>query len=74
MNTQRIPSLDTLSATGSNRKFFDMLQANLGLVPNMTRAMAESPPVLEGYMSLSSALSKGSLGMTSPQHGQVSAF
>ena len=30
MNTQRIPSLDILSATGSNRKFFDMLQANLG--------------------------------------------
>lgn len=26
----------------------DMLQANLGLVPNMTRAMAESPPVLGG--------------------------
>jgi hypothetical protein len=43
-------------------------------VPNMTRAMAEFPPVLEGYMSLSSALSKGSLGMTSPQHSQVSAF
>jgi len=37
-------------------------------------SMAESPPVLEGYMSLSSALSKGSLGMTSPQHWQVSAF
>jgi hypothetical protein len=36
------------------------------------RAMAESPPVLERYMSLSSALSKGSLGMTSPQDGQVS--
>jgi len=72
--TQPIPSLDTSSATGSNRKFFDMLQANLGFVPNMTCAMAEFPPVLEGYMSLSSALSKGSLGMTSPLHRQVSAF
>jgi hypothetical protein len=30
MNTQRIPSLNTSSATGSNKKFFDMLQA-LGL-------------------------------------------
>jgi len=62
MNTQRIPSLNTSSATGTNKKFFDMLQANLGLIPNMTRAMAESPAVLEGYMSLSGALSKGSLG------------
>jgi hypothetical protein len=57
MNTQRIPSLNTSSATGTNKKFFDMLQANLGLIPNMTRAMAESPAVLEGYMSLSGALS-----------------
>jgi hypothetical protein len=31
MNTQRIPSLNTSSATGTNKKFFDMLQANLGL-------------------------------------------
>ena len=52
MNTQRIPSLKNPSATGTNKKFFDMLQANLGLNPNMTRAMAKSPAVLEGYMSL----------------------
>jgi hypothetical protein len=52
MNTQRILSLKNPSATGTNKKFFDMLQANLGLIPNMTRAMAKSPAVLEGYMSL----------------------
>jgi hypothetical protein len=31
MNTQRIPSLNTSSASGTNKKFFDMLQANPGL-------------------------------------------
>jgi hypothetical protein len=31
MNTQRIPSPNTSSATGTNKKFFDVLQANLGL-------------------------------------------
>jgi AhpD family alkylhydroperoxidase len=62
MSAQRIPSLDTTTATGSNKKFFDILQANLGLIPNMTRAMAQSPAVLEGYISLSGALGKGTLG------------
>jgi len=62
MFTQRIPSVDPATATGTNKKFFDMLQGALGVIPNMTRAMAQSPAVLEGYVSLSGALSKGSLG------------
>lgn len=62
MNAQRIPSIDPATATGSNKRFFDLLQSTLGLIPNMTRSMAQSPAVLEGYMSLSGALSKGSLG------------
>jgi AhpD family alkylhydroperoxidase len=62
MNTQRIPSVDPASATGTNKKFFDMLQGALGVIPNMTRSMAQSPAVLEGYISLSGALSKGTLG------------
>src|SRR5262249_22502815 len=33
----------------------------LGLVPNMTRAMANSPAVLDGYLQLSGALGKGTL-------------
>jgi AhpD family alkylhydroperoxidase len=39
-----------------------MFNSALGLIPNMARAMAQSPAVLEGYVSLSGALSKGSLG------------
>ena len=62
MNTQRIPSVDIDNATGSNKKYFDLLQNTLGTVPNMARAMAQSPGVLEGYMGLSGALSKGTLG------------
>ncbi len=62
MNIQRIPSIDPATATGSNKKFFDLLQSALGVVPNMTRAMAQSPAVLEGYVTLNGALSKGTLG------------
>ncbi len=62
MYIELIPSIDPATATGTNKKFFDMLQGALGVVPNMTRSMARSPAVLEGYISLSSALSKGTLG------------
>ena len=62
VNNQRIPSIDPSTATGTNKKYFDLFKSALGLIPNMTRAMAQSPAVLEGYVSLSGALSKGSLG------------
>jgi AhpD family alkylhydroperoxidase len=61
MNTQRIPSIDPSTATDSNKKNFDLLHGALGVVPNMTRAMAQSPAVLEGYVSLNGALAKGAL-------------
>lgn len=62
VNNQRIPSIDPSTATGTNKKYFDLFNSALGLIPNMARAMAQSPAVLEGYVSLSGALSKGSLG------------
>jgi AhpD family alkylhydroperoxidase len=62
VTNQRIPSIDPSAATGTNKKYFDMFNSALGLIPNMARAMAQSPAVLEGYVSLSGALSKGSLG------------
>jgi uncharacterized peroxidase-related enzyme len=37
------------------------VKAKLGIVPNMTRAMANSPAVLEGYLGLSGALAGGAL-------------
>jgi AhpD family alkylhydroperoxidase len=62
MNLQRIPSVDPSTATGSNKKNFDLFQGALGVVPNMTRAMAQSPAVLEGYVALNGSLTKGTLG------------
>jgi AhpD family alkylhydroperoxidase len=62
MNNQRIPSIDPSTVTGNNEKNFNLLNSALGSIPNMARAMAQSPAVLDGYVSLSAALSKGSLG------------
>jgi uncharacterized peroxidase-related enzyme len=61
----RIHQLNPLSATGKAKELLDAVQGKLGLVPNMTRAMANSPAVLEGYLSLSGALSKGELSAKS---------
>jgi uncharacterized peroxidase-related enzyme len=37
------------------------VKGKLGLVPNMTRAMANAPAALDGYLQLSGALGKGTL-------------
>jgi uncharacterized peroxidase-related enzyme len=37
------------------------VNAKLGLVPNMMRAMANAPAVLDGYLHLSGSLSQGTL-------------
>ena len=61
----RIHQVDPQSATGKAKDLLDAVQGKLGLVPNMTRAMANSPAVLDGYLSLSGALSKGALSAKS---------
>lgn len=57
----RIPQIHPESASGKAKELLDAVKGKLGLVPNMTRAMANSPAVLDGYLSLSGALSKGNL-------------
>lgn len=57
----RIPQINPESATGHAKELLDAVKGKLGLVPNMTRAMANSPAVLDGYLSLSGSLSKGNL-------------
>jgi len=57
----RINQINPESATGKAKELLDAVKNKLGLVPNMTRAMANSPAVLEGYLSFSGALSKGGL-------------
>src|SRR5262245_25294309 len=49
------------TATGRARELLGIVKGKLGLVPNMTRAMANAPAVLDGYLQLSGALAKGTL-------------
>jgi uncharacterized peroxidase-related enzyme len=65
MIMSRILQINPQSATGKAKELLDAVQSKLGLVPNMTRAMANSPAVLDGYLSLSGALSKGALSAKS---------
>ncbi len=58
----RLNALDPKDATGRSKELFDGIQAKLGMVPNMMRTMGNSSAVLEGYLNLSDALGKGSLG------------
>jgi uncharacterized peroxidase-related enzyme len=56
--TPRIPPVAHETATGRARELLDAVKAKLGVVPNLTRVMAASPPVLEGYLGLSGALAR----------------
>lgn len=57
----RIKALEPAQTTGKARELLDAVQAKLGITPNMTRAMANSPAVLAAYLSFSGALAGGSL-------------
>ncbi|MFO1065391.1 MAG: carboxymuconolactone decarboxylase family protein [Pirellulales bacterium] len=57
----RIQAIAPEQATGKAKELLDAVGAKLGLVPNMARAMANSPAVLDGYLGLSGALAKGTL-------------
>jgi uncharacterized peroxidase-related enzyme len=58
---ERITPVDPQSARGRARDLLDAVKAKLGIVPNMTRAMAASPPVLDAYLAFSGALGQGVL-------------
>ncbi|WP_284653440.1 carboxymuconolactone decarboxylase family protein [Flavobacterium terrisoli] len=58
----RLQALNPDTATGKTKELFNAVQGKLGLVPNMMRTMGNSDAVLEGYLNLSGALSKGKLG------------
>ncbi len=61
----RLHQIAPEAATGKAKELLDAVKGKLGLVPNITRAMANSPAVLEGYLGLSGALGKGSLSAKS---------
>jgi hypothetical protein len=61
MNAQRIRSIELSAAEETTKRNFEKLTARIGRVPNMPRAMAQSPAALEAWMSLLEALAKGLL-------------
>jgi uncharacterized peroxidase-related enzyme len=57
----RIHAIDPAATAGQTRELLDSVKTKLGMTPNMMRTMANSPAVLEGYLNLNGALSRGLL-------------
>lgn len=57
----RINTVDRITANDAVRRSFDAIEKQLGVVPNMMRTMAQSPPVLEAYLGFGAALRRGRL-------------
>jgi uncharacterized peroxidase-related enzyme len=57
----RLATVDPATAEGQARTLLSKVERALGVTPNMMRAMANSPAVLDAYLQFSGALSKGSL-------------
>jgi uncharacterized peroxidase-related enzyme len=49
------------TATGTAKDLLDRVQRSLGLVPEMTKVMANSPALLKSYLSLNGAVAGGSI-------------
>jgi uncharacterized peroxidase-related enzyme len=56
-----LPLIDPATATGEAADLLAAVQRGLGVTPNMTRAMANAPALLDGYLALSGALGRGVL-------------
>ncbi|MFC4127474.1 carboxymuconolactone decarboxylase family protein [Nocardia rhizosphaerae] len=57
----RLPLIQPDTATGKAADLLAGVQQALGVTPNMTKAMVNSPAVLEAYLGFSSALAGGAL-------------
>jgi uncharacterized peroxidase-related enzyme len=57
----RITPVNVASAQPKAKELLEAVQKKIGMTPNMMRTMAQSPAVLEGYLSFSGALSHGVL-------------
>lgn len=57
----RIPLVDPAQAEGKSKQLLDGVKAEVGMVPNLYRAAANSPAALDGLLGLSGALGAGSL-------------
>jgi alkylhydroperoxidase family enzyme len=59
--TARLTPVEPAHADAHTHRLFDAIKARNGKVPNMMKTMAHSPALLEGYLAVSGALSKGVL-------------
>lgn len=57
----RLIPIQPEKATGKAKELLDAVQAKLKITPNMTKVMANSPAVLQGYLQLNAALASGVL-------------
>lgn len=57
----RIQALQPEQATGQAKQLLDTLNEKFGMVPNLARSLANSPPALQGYLAFGEALEGGSL-------------
>ena len=57
----RLPEIDPATATGEAKDLLAQVQKALGVTPNMTKVMANSPALLKSYLVLSGALGAGVL-------------
>src|SRR5262245_9933528 len=57
----RLRQITDEGASDRARTLLDIVKYRLGLVPNMTRAMANSPAAFDGYLQFSGALARGTL-------------
>jgi uncharacterized peroxidase-related enzyme len=56
-----LPNIEPAEATGEAAALLTEMRKSIGSIPNMARAMANSPALLKGYMGLSGALAAGVL-------------
>ncbi len=57
----RIKQIDPDNATGKAGELLGAVKSKMGIVPNITRVMANEPAVLQTYLALSGALGEGTL-------------
>ena len=55
----KLPMIEPAQATGDARTLLEDVAKALGLVPNMTKAMANSPALLGAYLGLSGTMAGG---------------
>ena len=59
-----LPQIEPAEATGEAAALLTQVRKNAGSIPNMAKAMANSPALLKGWMGLSGALAGGVLPAT----------